>query len=196
MFADQALDRLLEMPDIRTVLDIGCGNQEHANLLRAAGKTVTTVALSEPADVQWDYLDVEFPKPFDAIWASHVLEHSPNPGLFLAKCFNDLRTGGALVVTVPPAKHNLVGGHVSLWNEGILLYHLILAGFDCRQARVGVYGYNISVIVSKPDFPVQLPPIAMDAGDIERLAEFFPCPVHQDMDGRIGSIHWGPPACT
>lgn len=195
MYADQALARLLEMPNIRTVLDIGCGNQEHANRLRDAGKQVTTVALSEPADVQWDYLGIEFLEPFDAIWASHVLEHSPNPGLFLNKCFDDLRRGGALVVTVPPAKHNLVGGHVSLWNEGILLYHLILAGFDCRQARVGVYDYNISVIVSKPDFPVQLPPIAMDTGDIERLAEFFPCPVHQNMDGRLGSIHWGP-ACT
>ena len=188
MFADEALSRLLDMPDVHSVLDIGCGQQEQAAVMREAGKSVACISLESPADFYGDYLDIEFAEPFDAIWASHVLEHSPNPGHFLAKCFDDLRDDGVLAVTVPPAKHEIVGGHLTLWNEGILLYNLIVAGFDCSQARVGVYGYNISVIVRKRK--AELPMLTMDFGDIDRLAQYFPVPVWQGVDGRFGNVNW------
>jgi hypothetical protein len=81
------------------------------------------------------------------VWCSHVLEHQPNAGLFLAKLIRDCRDGGILAITVPPAKTEIVGGHVSLWNAGLLLYRLALTGIDCRDARVKTYGYNVSVIV-------------------------------------------------
>lgn len=188
MFAEQALSRFLALDHVRTVLDIGAGDNMQAQAMRAAGKQVTTVSLRPPADHIGDYLKASFEGGFDGIWASHVLEHMPNAGAFLAKCFADLREGGVLAVTVPPAKHQIVGGHVSLWNEGLLLYRLILAGFDCRDARVGVYDYNISVIVTKR--LAVLPQLAMDAGDIERIAEFFPVPVAQGFDGRLGCLRW------
>jgi len=126
MFAIEALGRLLEYKDVHSVLDIGCGEQIHADIMREAGMDVTALSLTPPADLYGDYLDIGFDEKFDAIWASHVLEHSPNPGHFLAKCFEDLRDGGVLAVTVPPAKHEIVGGHVTLWNEGLLLVNLIL----------------------------------------------------------------------
>jgi hypothetical protein len=113
----------------------------------------------------------------------------PNPGEFLTKCFDDLRDDGVLAVTVPPAKHEIVGGHLTLWNEGLLIYNLILAGFDCSEARVGVYGYNLSVIVRKRK--TDAPRLSMDHGDIERLARYFPLPVAQGFDGRIGNLNWG-----
>ena len=187
MFAAEALERFRRFGDVRTVLDVGSGDGEQAELLRASGKSVTRVSLRPPADVLRDYMQTEL-GPVDGIWASHVLEHMPDVGSFLGKCFNDLREGGVLAVTVPPAKHAIVGGHLSLWNEGLLLYRLVLAGFDCRQAQVGVYGYNISVIVRKA--PAELPALAMDAGDIERLADFFPVPVWQGFDGRCGNVAW------
>lgn len=188
MFAIEALGRLLEYKDVHSVLDIGCGEQIHADIMREAGMDVTALSLTPPADLYGDYLDIDFDEKFDAIWASHVLEHSPNPGHFLAKCFEDLRDGGVLAVTVPPAKHEIVGGHVTLWNEGLLLVNLVLAGFDCSLARVGVYGYNISVIVRKR--AAELPPLVMDCGDIERLAQFFPLAVEHGFDGRIGNVNW------
>ena len=89
---------------------------------------------------------------------------------------------------MPPMKDAIVGGHVSLWNAGMLIYRLVLAGFDCRQAAVKTYGYNISVVVRKR--VAHLPELAMDAGDIERLAQFFPMPVAQDFDGRISQLNW------
>lgn len=157
--------------------------------MRNFGKAVTTVSLQEPADHVGDFLEWEGqPGSFDAVWACHVLEHQPDVGAFLAACRRQLRDGGILAVTVPPPKHEIVGGHVTLWNAGLLLYNLILAGFDCRDATVGTYGYNISVIATKRE--IQLPTLAFDHGDIERLAGFFPVPVAEGFDGRLPDIGW------
>lgn len=198
----QALQRLIAMPDVKTVLDVGSGSGEHAAIMRAAGKKVTTISLEPPADVVDDYItNRRIPAGFDAIWASHVLEHQPNVNLFLSRAFRDLREGGVLAITVPPFKHNVVGGHLATWNAGILLYNLIIAGFDCRDARVsgcyssGVDGngvayppYNVSVLVRKR--AAKLPDLRFDSGDIARLAEFFPCAVTDGFDGRLPAIRW------
>jgi SAM-dependent methyltransferase len=187
MRADQCLDRLIQYPEIETILDIGSGSGEHAQLMRNHGKKVTTISLKQPADIIGDYSNLVVEK-VDAIWLSHVLEHVLNPHFFLQKCFHDLNENGILAVTVPPLKHNVVGGHVNLFNAGILLYRLILAGFNCKRARVGTYGYNTSVLVVKE--PINLPQLSMDQGDIEKLKEFFPIDVGQGFDGRIQNINW------
>jgi len=187
MKAGEALDRfIVERP--RRVLDIGSGRGEHAIIMREAGLTVTGIDLGYEPDIRGDYMAVECGL-YDAIWCSHVLEHCPNMGEFLAKVRRDLESGGLLGITVPPLRHRLVGGHINLFTEGTLVYNLILAGFDCAKARVGVYGYNISVLVRH--VPAGLPDdLAYDKGDIERLAKFFPWPVHQAIDGRLGSVRW------
>lgn len=171
--------------DINSVLDVGSGGV-HSDTFKQHGKHVTTNNLYD-ADVIGDYLECDF-VPHDLVWASHVLEHQPNPNLFLRKCFKDIKKGGYLAVTVPPLKHEIVGGHVSLWNEGLLIYHCILAGFDCSEAMVKKYGYNISLIVKKK--PAILPKLNMDYGDIEKLAEFFPMKVEHGFNGEIGEVNW------
>lgn len=196
LFAPQALTRLLEYADAERILDIGSGAGLQADVMRNSGRHVTTLSLLPPADIVGNYLDFNVCKPFDVIWASHVLEHQPDVGAFLRKCFADLRDDGILCITVPPLKDNLVGGHVALFNQGTLLYNLILSGFDCREARVSpVYAnapdqppYNISVIVRK--VKAQLPALTYDAGDIERLAQFFPVSVSQNCDGRDVIANW------
>ncbi len=185
----QALLRLLRMSSICTVLDVGSGVGDHALIMRKSGLDVKTVSLREPADFVGDFLTMRLRPQFDALWACHVLEHQVNPGLFLAECRDALKDGGYLFVTVPPAKHEIVGGHVTLWNAGLLLYQLILAGLDCRHAAVGTYGYNISVIVRKGDH-LALPKLDNDCGDIERLAQWFPLPVAQGFDGELPDIGW------
>ncbi len=190
MWANEALDRFLGYSDVVRVLDVGSGIGAHAALMRAAGRAVTTISLVPPADYVGDYLTMSPlpPKPFDGIWASHVLEHQANVGLFLRSCFHDLRDDGVLAITVPPLKHSLVGGHLSLWNPGLLVYNLVVNGFDCREARVHQYGYNISVIVRKR--AAILPDLTCDRGDLEALKAFFPFPVRQECDGRV-SVNWG-----
>jgi SAM-dependent methyltransferase len=197
LFAGQALVRLVrDYQDVKTILDVGSGAGHHADLLRREGKEVTTINLSPPADYVGDFLRFKREVGWDAIWASHVLEHQPNVGMFLKHAFNLLRDDGVFAVTVPPMKHAVVGGHLAMFNAGILVYNLIIAGFDCARARVsplypnvpGEWPYNISVIVRKKE--AKLPQLDMDAGDIEKLAAFFPFPVHQDFNGRDVQNGW------
>lgn len=170
-----------------SVLDVGSGLGLHAAEFRANGKQVATNSLIEPADIIGDYMEIDS-QGYDCIWASHVLEHQPNPNLFLKKCYADLNDNGILAVTVPPWKPQIVGGHVNFYNAGLLLYHLILAGFDCSQAKVKTYGYNISVIVRKQ--PAKLEGLHMDRGDIEKLAQYFPIAVKQGFSGDIQEVNW------
>lgn len=186
----EALELFINLPVKGLVLDIGSGQGIHADIMRNSGLEVVTLDSHYPADIQsaWPY-EPELEKHFAGIWCCHVLEHSRNPGAFLECCFNSLRTGGWLAVTVPPAKHDIVGGHVSIWNAGLLLYHLILAGFDCRHAMVKSYGYNISIIVRKKAF--ELPDLAHDEGDIETLATYFPFKARHGFNGDIKELNWG-----
>lgn len=188
MWADQALERVLREKDLKRVLDIGSGAGHHAKRMRDAGMQVTTVSLCPPADWVGDYMQYYSGEQFDCIWASHVLEHQPDVGSFLYKCFQELRDDGLLAVTVPPKKDEIVGGHLTLWNAGLLVYNVVVAGFDCREAAVGEYGYNISLLVRKrPRPPVDL---KCDAGDITLLAEYFPFPVFEGFLGVGVSARW------
>jgi hypothetical protein len=72
--------------------------------------------------------------------------------------------------------------------QGLLLYNLIIAGFDCSEASVKTYNYNCSVIVKKK--PATLPKLRYDTGDIERLSQFFPFDARQGFNGQILELNW------
>ena len=207
MFGKIALDYLISNYKFKTILDIGSGEGEHSKILRASGKEVTELDLGgsyyskqrkDTNFISSDYLSTEFNKPFEAIWACHVLEHQLNPNLFLKKINKDLKEAGVLAITVPPLKDYIVGGHITLWNAGILLYQLILAGFNCREASIRKYGYNISVILNKKK--VVLPTLSYDYGDVEKLLDYFPKELRvkegngrfklEGFDGNITILNW------
>lgn len=190
LLADQTLQLLINNYQFDTVLDIGCGPGKHSSRLKAAGKTVTSTDFTARFEgvVEGDYASLAFDQ-HDAIWCSHVLEHVLDAQTFLKKVISECKLGGPIAITVPPLKHEIVGGHVSLWNAGLLLYRLVLAGLDCRDARVGCYGYNVSVIVEKKLID-NMPPIRMGGGDIELLAEYFPIPVKQSFNGKDINHRW------
>lgn len=188
-YGSDAVEKLVSDFAFDTILDVGCGDGAHTKYLRDHGKKVTSIDLKhyhefEP-DIVGDYLEVQFTEKFDAIWCCHVLEHTRNPGTFLDKIYEDLKENGILAVTVPPLKHNIVSGHMTLWNGGLLLYQLILSGFDCGDSSVKTYGYNISVILSKK--PNNLKAQTWSLIDAKR---YFPFNVRQGFDGRIISVNW------
>ena len=186
----QALERVVKYVDVDTVLDIGSWNGTHARYLQQHDKTVSTVDFNVNADYTGNYLDLELPQ-FDCIWCSHTLEHQPNVGQFLTKCYNDLVDNGLLAITVPSMEKygtRVVDGHMTYWNAGVLLYNLILAGFDCSEARVATYNNEVSVLVRK--VPADLPRISSDRGEIDRLSKFFPIDVTQGFDGSIDEVNW------
>lgn len=164
------------------VLNIGDVNSSPHTIKMRESLNVTTISLSKGSDIVGDYNTIKLVE-YDAVWCAHCLEHQRNVGAFLDKIHGELKEGGLLCITVPPLKHNIVGGHLSLWNAGLLLYNLILARFDCSQAHVIVDGYNISALLKKRT--IKLPKLAYDIGDIELLADYFPFPVKHGFNGDI-----------
>ena len=198
MKSDYVMHRLLECHggDIQTVLDVGAGDGHYTRAFQAMGKTVTAIDLRYEGEGQVDFDSAVWwsafpPRSFHAVWAAHVLEHASNVGMFLDGCWILLPLGGYLAISVPPLKHNIVGGHVSLWNAGLLMYRLILAGFDCSQIKLRREGYNIGAIVQKTDVAIPLDQLVHDAGDIETLAPYFPAGHNMHgFNGQIEEINW------
>ena len=110
----------------------------------------------------------------------------------MKKLKSDLKPDGILCVTVPPPKHEIVGGHVSVWNAGLLMYRLVLAGFNCSNARIKKYGYNISLILpnSPSTLDSGLPDLHYDTGDIDKLKNFFPLNTKEGFNGDITELNW------
>jgi hypothetical protein len=190
----QALEKFIALcleDDVGDILDIGAGRYEsHANVIRKQGLNVETVDFFPVNTYRGDYNSIEFNKKFDGIWCSHVLEHQLNVGIFLNKIRKDVNSGGVVAITVPPWKNMIVGGHVTLWNAGLLLYNMVVAGFDCSHAMVKTYGYNISVIVRKKEY--KQPKLTYDTADLKKLLKpYFPMKYYgRGFDGRIRELNW------
>ena len=202
------MQKLLNDYKFNSVLDIGSGEGVHADILREYGKEVTTIDYgdsiyyekgnkSKPPFMDTiiaDFNEYEFTSSFDTIWCSHVLEHQPNVNIFLKKIYSLLPNNGILAITVPPARNTISGGHLTNWNAGLLLYNLVLAGFNCREASILKYGYNISLIVKKK--PAFVNNLSYDSGDIKKIKKFLPdlkfyATENDDLfSGNIFKINW------
>jgi hypothetical protein len=190
--AKAAMKQVLEHYEFDTVLDIGAGYGLHTSTFREFGKIVTPTDLFGRIEglVIGNYMDLEF-EPHDITWASHVLEHQLDTHSFLKKLRKETKVGGYACITVPPMKHNIVGGHVSLWNAGLLMYRMVLAGFDCKEAAIKKYGYNITVIARAAEF--ELPnDLEFGSGDIEKLSTWLPPFAKQGFNGNIQDFNWNP----
>ena len=201
-----ALRRILKQAltyDFKTVIDIGAGDGFAAKAFCERGKNVTVTDLHPellenlPNDVKvYKNLDVcdmsSIPsESYDAVWCSHVIEHVMDTGRALSEIRRILKPNGIAFLTVPPFEHRVLGGHVCPgWNIGILMYVLIVSGFDVINASFINYQSNVSGFVRKGrDFDI---PIVHDYGDIERIKHLFPpsLNVHQGWNGNIDSYHW------
>jgi len=184
--------------DWTTILDIGAGSGWVAErFLKAGRRPFTTFALLPNQDIPdfglvlIERMDKIDSASMDAIWASHVLEHSHNTGLALSEMHRILQPQGWLFLSVPPFKHAVVGGHVNIgWNLGVLAYVLALHGFDCRRGAFIRHGYNLAAFVQK----AALPDVGLThgRGDLETLAEYLPQTYRlvQNSNGDVDAINW------
>ena len=199
--SQHGLYKLITDFDFDSVLDIGSGSGEHAVVLKNHGKKVTALDFgtsvyaqenhnnySGISKINVDFYAYETEEKYDCIWASHVLEHQPDPGTFIRRCIDLTTDNGVICITVPPLKNKIVGGHLTLWNAGLLLYQLVFNGLDCRHASICTYGYNVTIIVKKK-IRKNLE-LDYDNGDIRRLKEFFPSFVDEPFDGIIKKWNW------
>jgi SAM-dependent methyltransferase len=190
------------------VLDIGTGAGAAALKFKAFGHQVTAtgyqlesylggesqsvfsdIELHQDTDV-CNMKDLESAK-FDFVWCSHVLEHVPDTKRALDEIWRVLKPGGTLFLIVPPFSPFLVGGHVSVgWNLGLVMYNLILAGFDVPNGHYVNHCWNLTAFVRKSTkFSKKL---RFDNGDLEVLKGNFPenYPVHQGISGNLTSCNW------
>ena len=73
---------------------------------------------------------------------------------------------------------------------GLLLYNLVIAGFDCSEASCITYDYNIGIIVRKKEIDLTKLNLSFDKGDIEKLSKYFPMNVSHGFNGDIKKINW------
>jgi 2-polyprenyl-3-methyl-5-hydroxy-6-metoxy-1,4-benzoquinol methylase len=187
--SNEALSFILNNIDFQTVLDVGCGYGKQSEVFKNNHKIVTSTDIGNfyNGTVVGNYLDLNF-EPHDITWVSHVLEHQLNVNTFLKKVRKDTKVGGYTCITVPPAKNEIVGGHVSIWNAGLLLYNLVLAGFNCKNAHIKKYNYNITVIAKADNFI--LPELKYDSGDINLLKPWLPDFCNEGFNGDIIGWNW------
>ncbi|CAG7581525.1 MAG: putative methyltransferase [uncultured marine phage] len=188
--------------DFETALDVGAGKLEVVSKLIDMGKTVDICDYEDSYYLNnsdfdrnlinkfhiGDFNTLEIEETYDAVWAAHILEHQLNPNIFLKKAFSVLKEGGYLAIVIPPRKPFIVGGHVSMWNGGLLMYHLVLAGFDCSDIQLLQYDYNIGIVLKKKSIN-PFPKIKYDLGDMEILKEYFPMDVCEGFNGDIMKIN-------
>lgn len=193
----QALEKFTKLlPKQSNVIDVGSGASElHAKILREDGHNVDTCDFHEDATYRGNFNEIEIPKQYDGVWSSHCLEHQLNINAYLNKVANCCKEGGYICITVPPLKSTIVGGHVSLWNAGLLIYNTVLAGLDCSNAMVKKYGYNISIIIQKKSF--QMPELHFVGTDLGLLRPYFPNNLQWQgngpkpkFDGSFDSLNW------
>ncbi|KKL60843.1 hypothetical protein LCGC14_2201270 [marine sediment metagenome] len=171
-----------------TVLDIGGANlstlplQEKGNRLTILD--IKRVNSPSVRSIQADFYQWIPDQTFDVIWCSHTLEHAKNVGLFLNKMIKIASDNAIFVIIVPPARDNLVGGHINSFTPATLCYNIILSGQNLSRSSVITHEYNIAVIWRRFDWP--LPALKYDRGDIETLNHLFPKKVHQGINGKQG----------
>ena len=170
--------KLLMKHEFKTVLDIGSGKGNlFTQILLDNNKKVDSVDFFDGATYQGDYNELDINKKYDVIICYNILEHQHNAGLFLNKLHNNLKEGGLLSLSVPQWKDQIVDGHVSSWNAGLLLYNLILARWNCNMAKVSTFTDGnipqINVLIQKKP-KVDLPKLNHDRGDLYELMDYFP----------------------
>lgn len=193
--ASKLADFALRTVKFKSVLDVGGGNLSAARHFVQHGKGVTVNEIETSpwldetlladsginAFVQGDFNSLDFGEgEFDLVWVSHVLEHQVNVDHFLKRVLR-AALGGYVAIAVPPRKPFIVSGHVNLFNPGLLLYRLVLAGFDASSAKCFQYDNNICVLI--PAMRADLPKLKFDAGDLSLLSSFFPIDVQEGFNG-------------
>ena len=102
-FLKKEFQRVAERPDMRSVLDLGCGGGHHLRLLEGRGIRYLGVDRSaeDPKILQVD-LEQDFDLGcFDLIICSEVLEHVLHYQRLIDNAYRHLAPGGVIFVSVP-----------------------------------------------------------------------------------------------
>jgi len=186
IFGKKLIERITdEAPPPLTVTDIGVGAGIASCVFLEFGYKVTGVSLADRSKISLpyeqytyikeDFLEANVPQS-DIVWASMVIEHMPNVGFFLERCRKLTKPDGWFCIVAPSDPTNLqVDGHLSFWTPAHLIYNMVVAGFDCSEARYYTQGRDIGLMVKRRDRPYV--DLNYDYGDLLALSPYFPTPI-------------------
>ncbi len=187
-----------------TVLDVGFGMGGASVYFAEKGKIVTAIGrelkrynfpreIFEAHEIKTQDVwieDFNTEQSFDAIWASHVLEHTANTSIVLQKFRSLLTDEGWLFLCVPPHKASIVSGHISMgWSVVQLMLVLYFNGFRVKTGHFGSHRYNIAAFVQKEPSPRHTP---SEGGivPLHEISDDFPIDLHAEMDGQLPAVNW------
>ena len=113
------------------------------------------------------------------------------PDDFLRHVKSVIRPGGCLALTVPNNETNILASHIHSFCAGRVLRYLLVAGFDCRNAQILAYGYNLSVLlphVKYIDVPIDITDSETERTG-QRIFDYLPSgiEIHREWDD-VGSF--------
>jgi SAM-dependent methyltransferase len=161
LFRDQ-LDWLNKLPgDFGSILDVGAGAGYHSKYFEVMGHDVTACDMRDrfifkDSSIEFHESTLEgLPanKRYDAIFASHIMEHIMDLGGFIAKLKSLLNDGGYLFVFVPNTHYTESGHWLEGWSIPQLAVMLCSLGFDCRDSFFTTFGYHTLGFGRKTDRP-------------------------------------------
>lgn len=143
--------------DFNTILDVGCGTGYMSKFFHDKGHHVVAC---DPWDRFLFKDEIEYHqttskifegKKFDAIILSHVLEHIPNPMLFMQEIKELLADDGYLFIMVPMSLRVENGHWWQGWSLPQLAMILAAYGFNCQNAIFEKCGYSACGFGTKTD---------------------------------------------
>lgn len=123
------------------------------------GRVIRAPELAGPLD------HTKLATPAAAAFICERLQRQPNLFNYLVALRQLVAVNGPIGIVVPNAHHELVNDHVNLFTAGTLVYNLVRAGWDCRDAIVKMEGKRfITLLVRRRDVPAPWPLDVDDAG--------------------------------
>ncbi len=160
LLAYEALEKVINDFEHQSVLDIGCGQGIQGKIMQDYGKKVTGITISNEDGydgrclnhvIHGDFLKLDLKEKYDIVWVSHILEHIVDIDGFLKKMKGVIADEGCVAITVP-RETTILLPHIHTFSAGRLLRYMVCAGYDCKNAEILEYGYNISIILPKTKF--------------------------------------------
>lgn len=190
----ECINYLLNNFDFESILDVGCGKMPYLDLFLKKRKKYLGIDLNPWQENGNHFINTSLDNmptndKFDCVFSSHVIEHIQNTREFIDSMKSKVKDGGVLCIIFPRPKDLIVGGHVHVFNHGIMLYNIILSGIDCSKFKCLSYGNSNCVlgICRKVEFNFEL---CHDHGDIELLKKYFPKELRDRIHG--DKFHGGP----
>jgi SAM-dependent methyltransferase len=191
----QAVKYLYNTYDFLEVVDLGCGKGQYHKLFPSNVKIhavdnfkrIESEKLPNVTYHNMNLFDYNPDRKFDCVMSSHVIEHIPNLDDYIDKHFSLLKDDGVFCILFPKPKGQIVGGHVHIYNMGLILYNLVRNGIDCSKAKMVAKGHTLGVMSQYKKF--DLPVLKSNRYDIDLLSKYFPFNAKHAFDGaRIKGI--------